>query len=149
MNNVLDSGVIIKGILEPRRKKQDEILAEQLRVYSVASSLMNEVNSGKTSLLIPNVAIVEIAAVASRLTGNKNIGIETANFIQNIAKIINENDILTQCVDIAATTKASGFDNIFIACAKVTNSTLVTDDKKMYDAAGKIGVKAKLLRDMS
>ena len=44
--------------------------------------------------------------------------------------------------------RISGFDSIFIACAKITDSTLFTDDKKMYEAALKVGVKAKLLRDM-
>ena len=149
MKQILDSSVIIKGILKPRRKKQDQILEEQVRVYNIASSIMNSVNIGEARLVIPNVAVVEVAAVASRLTGKKDIGIKTANFIKNIAEIINEEDILAQCIDIAATTKVSGFDNIFITCAKVTDSILITDDKKMYDAAINIGIKAKLLRDMA
>lgn len=148
MKRILDSSVIIKGLIEPRRKKQDHILEEQLRIYDIASSIMDTINRGEITLLIPNVAIVEVAAVASRLTGKKNTGIETANFIKGIAKVINENDILAECIGIAAATKVSGFDSIFITCAKATNSTLITDDKKMHDAAVKLGVKAKLLRDM-
>jgi len=50
---------------------------------------------------------------------------------------------------VAAETKASGFDSVFIACAKTLGILLITDDKGMYDAAVKIGVKAELLRDMS
>ncbi len=148
MRQTIDSGVIIKGMLKPRRKKQDEILKEQIRLHKVASSIMDKVNSGEAELIIPNVAIVEIAAVASRLTGLKEIGINTANFIKGIATIVNENDILTDCINIASSTKLSGFDNIFITCAKVNDSLLITDDKKMFNAAVKAGIKAKLLRDI-
>jgi len=57
--------------------------------------------------------------------------------------------ILAECIAVAAETKASGFDSVFIACAKTLGILLITDDKGMYDAAVKIGVKAELLRDMS
>ena len=148
MRQTIDSSVIIKGMLEPRRKKQDEILREQLRLHSIASSIMDKVNSGEAELIIPNVAIVEVASVASRLTGIKEMGVNTANFVKGVATIVNEGDILSECIDIAAATKLSGFDNIFITCAKVNDSLLITDDRKMHEAAAKVGVKSKLLRDM-
>ena len=148
MRQTIDSSVIIKGMLEPRRKKQDEILREQLRLHSIASSIMDKVNSGEAELIIPNVAIVEVASVASRLTGIKEMGVNTANFVKGAATIVNEGDILSECIDIAAATKLSGFDNIFITCAKVNDSLLITDDRKMHEAAAKVGVKSKLLRDM-
>jgi hypothetical protein len=37
---------------------------------------------------------------------------------------------------------------VFITCAKILGLLLITDDKGMYDAAIRIGVKAELLRDM-
>lgn len=108
MRQTIDSSVIIKGMLKPRRKKQDEILKEQVRLHKVASSIMDCVNSGEAELTIPNVAIVEVASVASRLTGLKEVGINAANFIKGIATVVNENDILIDCIDIASSTKLSG-----------------------------------------
>lgn len=148
MRQTIDSSVIIKGMLKPRRKKQDEILKEQIRLHNIASSIMDKVNSGETQLIIPNVAIVEVASVASRLTGTKDIGLNTANFVKGVATIVNEADILSECIDIAADTKLSGFDNLFITCAKVNDSLLITDDRKMFNAAVKVGIDAKLLRDI-
>lgn len=148
MRQTIDSSVIIKGMLEPRRKKQDEILKEQIRIHKIASLIMDKVNRGEAELVIPNVAIVEVASVASRLTGAKDIGTNTANFVKGVASIVNEGDILNECIDIATDTKLSGFDNLFITCAKVNDSLLITDDKKMFEAAVKVGVKSKLLRDI-
>lgn len=148
MRQTIDSSVIVKGILKPRRKKQDEILKEQTRLYGIASSVMDGINKGEDELVIPNIAIVEVAAVVSRLTGIKDSGVNTANLISSIAVVINESDILKECIDIATETKVSGFDSVFIACAKATDSMLITDDKKMHEAAVKVGVKSKLLRDV-
>ena len=148
MNKTLDTTVIIKGILEPRRKKKDAVLEEQIRIYKIASSILDGIYEGKDKMFIPTISIVEIAAVASRLTGDKNIGRETADFIRSIASVVNEAVILDEAVSIAAETKISGFDSIFIACAKVTSSMLITDDKKMHEAALKAGIDAKLLRNL-
>jgi predicted nucleic acid-binding protein len=149
MRQTIDSSVIVKGILKPMRKKQDKILEEQTRLYGIASSIMDEINKGENELVIPNVAIVEVAAVVSRLTGIKDSGIHTANLITSIAVVINESDVLKECIDIAAETKISGFDSIFIACAKAANSVLITDGRKMHEAATKAVVKSKLLRNMA
>lgn len=148
MNKTLDTTAIIKGILEPRRKKKDAIFEEQMRIYRIASSIMDDIYGGKDELFIPTISVVEIAAVTSRLTGDKNTGSETAAFIRSISSIVNEAVILDDAVSIAAETKISGFDSIFIACAKATNSILVTDDKKMHEAALKAGVSSRLLREM-
>ena len=149
MNKTFDTTVIIKGILEPRRKKQDAIFKEQWRVHKIASSMLENVYNKNDRLFIPMVALVEIAAVASRLTGNGDTGKKNADFIKNISRIIGENELADEAFSIAAETKVSGFDSVFIACAKITDSMLITDDKKMHEAAVKSGVKSKLLRDMS
>lgn len=96
----------------------------------------------------PSVAIIEIAAVGARLTGKEERGIQASDYIKKYGNIFYDIGLLDEAVSIAAKTKISGFDSVFIACAKVTDSVLFTDDKKMYEAALKLGVKAKLLRDM-
>jgi predicted nucleic acid-binding protein len=146
---VLDTSVIIKGLIKPRRKKADNIRIEQFKAYATASSIIDDVYSGAIDLYIPVVAVIEIAAVASRLTGSKAVGISTARFAEDLAvQIIDEKIMLAECIDVAAQTKASGFDSVFIACAKTLGLPLITDDKGMYDAAIRMGVKAELLRDM-
>lgn len=93
--------------------------------------------------------MIETAAVASRLTGSKAVGISTANFVEALAtEVIDEKTILEECIAVAAETNASGFDVVFITCAKILGLLLITDDKGMYDAAIRIGIKAELLRDM-
>ena len=149
MNKTFDTTVIIKGIVEPRRKKQDSIFKEQRRVHNIASSMLENIYNNNDILFIPMVALVETAAVASRLTGNKDIGRKNSDFVKSISRIVGENELIDEAISIAAETKISGFDSVFIACAKITNSVLVTDDRKMHEAAAKAGVKSKLLRDMS
>ena len=86
--------------------------------------------------------------VPSMLTGNKDIGRKNSDFVKSISRIIGENELIDEAVSIAAETKISGFDSVFIACAKVNHSLLITDDKKMHEVAIKVGVKSKLLREM-
>src|SRR3989344_5188473 len=149
MSHVFDTSVIIKGLIKPRRKKQDSISKEQLRIYNLASSLVDKVNNREIEVIIPVVAVIEVACVSSRLTGSKNVGRQTAEFVINFASnIISDTEILQECIDIGSVTMSSGFDTVFITCAKVTNSILITDDKKMFNAAIKVGVKAELLRNM-
>ncbi len=150
MNKTLDTTAIIKGILEPRRKKQDFIFKEQLRIYKIASSILGDIYEGKDKLFIPAIAIIETAAVASRITGDESVGRRTAYFVQSIAnRITTETDLLEEAISIASKTKISGMDSVFITCAKVTDSELVTDDKKMHTTALKVGVNSKLLREMN
>ena len=150
MKYVLDTSVIIKGLIKPRRKKADNIRIEQFKAYKTASAIIDDVYSGAIDMYIPTVAVIEISAVASRLTGSKAVGISTANFVESLAaEVIGEKTILAECIAVAAETKASGFDVVFITCAKIFGLLLITDDRGMYDAAIKIGVKAELLRDMS
>lgn len=149
MNKTLDTTAIIKGLIEPRRTKNDSVRQEQIRIYKIASSILDDINSGRDKLFIPAVAIIETAAVASRITGNEDVGVKAAETLKRLAHgIVSETEMLEDSIKMAARTKISGFDNVFIACAKRTGSVLITDDKGMYEAAAKEGVTAKLLRQM-
>lgn len=149
MSSTLDTTAIIKGLLEPRRTKNDSIRQEQTRIYKTASSILDDIRDGREKLLIPAIAIIETAAVASRLTGSESIGRKAAETVRKLAfRTLSEEEFLEEAIATAAKTKISGFDSIFIACAKLTNSVLITDDRKMCEAAVKAGVKARLLRNM-
>ena|SRR3989338_1114709 len=148
MNITLDTTVLAKGLIPPRRRKRDTIYEEQFRLHTIAKSIIGEVENKESIMYIPSVAIVEIAAVGARLTGEEEKGVEVSNFVSEYGNIIFDVDFLDKAVGTAAQTKISGFDSIFIACAQLTGSLLITDDRKMFDAAVKIGIKAKLLRDI-
>ena len=144
----LDTTVLAKAIVPPRRWKQDAIYKEQFRLHTIAKSITGKVESKQDIMNIPSIAIIEIAAVAARLTGKEERGIQASVYVKGQGSIIYDLYLLDEAVRIAAKTKISGFDAIFIACAKSTNSTLITDDKKMYEAALKVSIKAKLLRNI-
>ena len=55
--------------------------------------------------------------------------------------------LLERSIEIGKITKASGFDVIFMACADITGSALMTDDRKMFERACEYGLDAKFLRD--
>lgn len=146
MNVTLDTTVLAKGLIPPRRRKRDIIYKEQFRLHIIAKSMIGEVENKETTMYIPSAAVVEIAAVGARLTGKEEKGLQVSDFVREHGNIVYDIDLLSEAVDIASKTKISGFDSIFIACAKITNSTLITDDKRMFDASIRVGIEAKLLR---
>lgn len=149
MSYVLDTSVLAKAIIPPRRKKQDSIFIEQNRLFTIAKSFLTEIENKREIMNIPSIAIIEIAAVAARLTGKDKRGIQASNYIRKHGNIIYDTSFLNEAVKIAAEIHVSGFDSVFIACAKLTNSTLITDDKTMYDAAVNLSINSKLLREIN
>ncbi|MFH0862759.1 MAG: type II toxin-antitoxin system VapC family toxin [Candidatus Altiarchaeota archaeon] len=148
MKVTLDTTVLIKGIIPPRRRKMDSILEQQLRLHQKAGSIFGAVESGKDALYIPSVGLVEVAAVAARLTGKTDYGIQACDYVRAHGTIVYDSLILEDAISIGAKTRISGFDSVFIACAKATDSTLITDDKGMHEAASKAGIDSRLLREI-
>jgi predicted nucleic acid-binding protein len=134
-NITLDTTVLARGIIPPRRRKKDVIYKEQFRLYTIAKSILRKVEAKESIMNVPSVAIVEIAAVGARLTGKAERGPQASDYVKEHGNIIYDINILSETIKIASKIKISGFDSIFITCAKITNSTLITDDKKMFDAA--------------
>ena len=145
----LDTTVLIKAIIPPRRRKNDALYNEQLRLHTSAKAIVSKVEEGQLSMNVPAVAIIEAAAVGARLTGKEQRGMDAAAYVKANGNIIEEAALLERAVEIAAKIKISGFDSLFIACAEITGSVLVTDDKGMHEAAIKYGIRAELLRQMS
>ncbi|WP_238516264.1 type II toxin-antitoxin system VapC family toxin [Thermococcus gammatolerans] len=56
--------------------------------------------------------------------------------------------LMEDAMKLGRKTGASGFDVLFLACAKKANAKLVTDDKKMYETAVKAGIEVELLREL-
>ncbi len=145
---VLDTTVLVKGIIPPLRKKIDGFYEEQLRLHRIARHILTRVEENRVLLKAPAIVLIEVAAVGARLTGKEERGILASDYVREHAEIIYDVNLLEEAIRVAAKTKISGFDSVFIACAKIANCLLITDDKKMYEAATKFGVRAKLLREI-
>ena len=149
MSYTLDTSVLAKAIIPPRRRKQDSIFIEQQRLFTIAKSFLAKIENSQEIMNIPSIALVEIAAVAARLTGKDERGIQATSFVKKHGNIIHDTSFLDEAVRIASQIHISGFDSIFIACAKITNSTLITDDKTMHDAAISLSISSILLREIN
>lgn len=67
----IDTSFAVKGLIPPRRKKQDEILDQQQRMYKVARSYLEKVKRGEVKMYLPAIALVETGIVVSRITNNE------------------------------------------------------------------------------
>ncbi|MEB3779039.1 MAG: hypothetical protein GSR85_02235 [Desulfurococcales archaeon] len=71
---VLDSSVLVKSILKPGRWLSEEVYRRELEAHQKARILMKTLESSDTIVLIPYPVIVEVAAVISRLAGERISG---------------------------------------------------------------------------
>lgn len=146
---VFDTTVIVKGIVPPRRQKNDELLNQQVEIHRLARTFMDAVESGKTELNLPSIALVETAAVVSRLTNHNGAAEESVDLLRAIStRILSDNEFLEEAIKVGIETKASGFDVVFLACSKILRVPLVTDDKQLADTAKRYGYTYIYLRDL-
>ncbi len=71
------------------------------------------------------------------------------SFVSQNSELYSDAYLLEKAIEIGMRTKASGFDVVFMSCAEVTGSILMTDDKGMYEKARVYGLDAKFLRDLN
>lgn len=64
------------------------------------------------------------------------------------SQILFDYDLLEPTISTAIKTKASGFDNIILSCAILTDSAMITDDLKLHEIAQEYGYESYLLRDL-
>ncbi|CAD5244244.1 type II toxin-antitoxin system VapC family toxin [Thermococcus camini] len=143
---VLDTSVFVKGFVPPKRKKRDEVYYSRLALHRKAKSILDEVTMGRILLHEPVAMLVETASVVSRLSNNPALSRLAVSFITEHSLLYSDVYLLEIAIDLGITTKASGFDVLFLACAKRAGAKLITDDKKMYEKAVKAGIEAELLR---
>jgi predicted nucleic acid-binding protein len=142
-----DTTVLVRGLVLPRRKRQDAISDEYIRIHTSASNVLRRIETGEYQNHIPLLALIETACVVSRLTNDPESALLTVSFVSSHAKMYDTADLLERSIEIGIETKASGFDVIFMACADVTGSLLITDDRKMYERSREAGIDTTLLRD--
>ena len=101
----LDTTVLVKAIVPPKRRKRNGIYEEQFRLYTIAKSILKKVESNEFIMSIPSIAIVEIAAVTARLTGKEERGIQASEHVKEQGVIFFDADILDESTKLAAQTK--------------------------------------------
>jgi predicted nucleic acid-binding protein len=140
---VLDASVIVDAFIKPRRRKQDELLKQQLERHKKAKSLLKFFLDITLPIYIPRICIIETAGVIRRKAGiypDKVI-----NFIMKRFKVIDEVNIWDLALSIAKETGCRAVDSYYIATAEKTNSILITADKKMYNVATKRNIASILI----
>lgn len=142
----LDSSVIIKGMIPP--KKKDEKSGERMMKFETANTYMILLFSGKIIGFIPSCVLIEVGAVSSRLTGSKEFGITLTRKIEEVCKVLYDVEILDNAIEVSAQYKASGFDNLLLTCAILTNTPLFTDDRKLHNLCNKAKIRSYLLSDL-
>ncbi len=145
----IDTSFVVKGLVPPRRKKQDEMLAQQQKMYKLARSYLDKVRNKEVEMYIPAIALVETGIVVSRITNNEEDSQKAISFLRRDATyIFYEHEILEEAISLGIKTKASGYDTIFLTVAEVTESELLTDDSLQHKIAQSRGIVSHLLKDM-
>jgi len=145
---VFDTTFIIKGLIEPRRKKIDKEYENQQRLHKRAKQYLEMVERNEIQMIIPSVALIETAAVISRLTNDEETAKDSVNFLlENANQILFDYETLDSALRIGIKTKASGFDTLFISALELSKGTL-TDDMNLHRLAIKNGFKSILLREI-
>jgi predicted nucleic acid-binding protein len=142
----IDTSVMVKALTPPRRKKLDELYEAQLDLHLRSREILLKVESGKYSNHLPIIALIETAAVVSRLSDEVRAGL-ALDFLSMNSQFYSDGYLFEMAVEIGLKTKASGFDVLFMACAEKTGSKLITDDRKMQERANDYGLDVIFLRD--
>jgi len=142
----VDTSVMVKGLVPPRRRKQDELYEHQLDLHLRSREVLLQIESGEYENHLPIIALIETACVVSRLSDEVRADL-ALNFVGNNSKLYSDGFLIELAIEIGLKTKASGFDVLFMACAEKANSKLVTDDKKMREKADDYGLDVLFLRD--
>lgn len=145
----VDSSVLIKALVPPKRRKRDDIYESQLQLHASALKIFEDVVRKKISMYIPSVVLIEVGAVVSRLTNNETDAKEAVEKVRSHAsQILFDHDLLELTISTALKTKASGFDNLILSCSLSTGSAIITDDLKLHEIAIEYGQKSYLLREL-
>ncbi len=147
---VLDTSVIVKAILKPSRWLLRDIYEREVETHKKCRLLIRLLKERHVEVLIPFVALVEIAGVITRLASSQLARevVESLKTSENY-HIVYEEEIRDYAIRIALEVGSSGFDTYFIAVAKIFNALLVTDDEPMAIHAKCMGVNTILVRKIS
>ena len=149
MGVVLDSSVILKALLSPPRNLQEKVLQREVETHKKSQLILELIEEREVEVHIPAVALVEVAGVIRRLTGDKSKASLASDTIGEMFKVHYDSELLEKAKEVAILTGASGFDAYFIGLARLLELPLLTDDRGMHIRAKKIGINSVLIREAS
>lgn len=145
----IDSNVLIKALVPPLRRKNDDNLRKQMQLHSKALTIFEDVIHKKISMCIPSMVLVEVGAVISRVTNNETDATDAVEKVRTHAsQILFDHELLEPTISTAIKTKASGFDNLILSCAILTDSAIITDDLRLHEIAQEYGHDSYILREI-
>lgn len=121
---------------------------KNIRKFKTANTYMKLLFSGKIVGFIPSAVLVESSAVGARLTGSKKFGMNLAKRIEEVCTVLYDEEILDSAIEVSAQYRASGFDNLLLTCAILTDTPLFTDDRKLFNLCEKAEITSYLLNDL-
>jgi len=147
---VLDTSVIVKAILKPGRWLPKDVYEREVEAHRKSRLLIRLLREKRTEVLIPFVALVEVAGVLTRLASSSLARevVESLKTSENY-RIVYEEEIRDLAIEVALEAGLSGFDAYFIAAAKKYNAMLITDDEPMSMRAKHLGIGTILIREVS
>ena len=144
MKVVLDTSVIAKALLRPRRGLPKEVLKRETETHEKAKLVIHLCDEHE--VLLPKAGIVEVASVLKR-NGHGDVIPDVVESLSLSYNLVPEEPIFEEAIDVASETGASGFDCYFMALALMEGALLITDDVKMAFHAKRLGIEILLLRD--
>jgi len=78
----IDSNVIIKALVPPLRRKEDDIFHQQMKLHTTALQIFEKITTEKITMYIPSAVLIEVGAVVSRITNNKKDAMEVVQKVQ-------------------------------------------------------------------
>lgn len=145
----IDTSFAVKGLIPPRRKKQDDIFERQEKLYTLARGYLLKVKKKEAEMYLPPIALVEAGIVVSRITNNEEDARRAVSFLRtNASHVFYDHEILEEAISFGIQTKASGYDTIFLTVSELTRSELLTDDSLQHKIALSRGIASYLLKEM-
>ncbi|RLI14045.1 PIN domain-containing protein [Candidatus Bathyarchaeota archaeon] len=130
MSLVVDASVLV-DVFAPREEGRRRLAIELLRLAQSRPKYA------------PNILLVELAGVISRY--DTDLAELAVDYARRNMILLDEAAILATCLDVAFRTGCRASDAYYIATAKLTNSTLISNDRIQVENARKAGIAAYYL----
>ena len=147
----LDANIFIYANISGDMIKNKKKREEWIQLHKKADVIYTDMLKGKHIVIIPSVIVAEVCAVISRMTNSEEEGMKAANQIQQYCIVIYESaSIFEELLPIIAKVKGSGIDSILASVAVTEVTTLVTNDRKLFNLLEKsqLEIDLRLLADM-
>lgn len=147
----LDANIFIYANISGDKIKNKKKREEWIQLHKKADVIYTDMLKGKHIVLIPSVIVAEVCAVISRMTNSEEEGMKAANEIQQYCIVIYESaSIFEELLPLIAKVKGSGIDSILASVAVTEVTTLVTNDRKLFNLLEKsqLEIDLRLLADM-